>query len=94
MERYRELRTRVVATGGLLHASVEELRDLEGAGKLGTHVRADIERHLDRVGLKVLEGRIPNDQRAMVWLISPDTTYGSIIWDAVVEMRAAQRRAA
>jgi hypothetical protein len=94
MYTYRVLSERVDAVGGLMHASVEDLRDLEGAGKLGTHVRGDIERHLSNAGLRMLEGRIPNDQRAKVWLVSPETTYGSIILDAVVEMRATCRSAA
>ena len=87
MTGYRQLAERVAAAGGLMHVSVEELRDLEGAGKLGTHVRESIERNLSRVELKLLERRIPNDQRELVWLIAPQTDYGWIIWEAVIEIR-------
>ena len=66
MTGYRQLAERVAAAGGLMHVSVEELRDLEGAGKLGTHVRESIERNLAKVELKLLERRIPNDQRELV----------------------------
>lgn len=94
MSSYTALTERVVVAGGLMQVRVEELRDLEGAGKLGSIVRESIETHVSRAGLRMLERRVPNDQRATLWLVSPTTTYGGIIWEAVVEMRAANRRAA
>lgn len=90
MIEYRELKCRVIAAGGLMQVTMEELRRCEGAGKLGVLVLDAIARHLAAVGLHTLERRLPNDQRGTVWLISSETTYGELL----LEIRAELRRAA
>lgn len=94
MNTYRELDDAVIAAQGLLQVTVELLRDLEGAGKLGTHVRADIRRNLRACHLHTLERQIPNDQRAHVWLVSTKTPLGEMFWEVVQEIRRTDRRAA
>lgn len=94
MNTYRALEDRVIEAGGLLQVSVEQLRDLEGAGKLGTHVREAIRRNLQTRQLHTLEGSIPNDQRGSVWLVTTKTSWGEMLWDVVGEIRRSQRSAA
>jgi hypothetical protein len=86
MESYRTLEDRVTKAGGLLEVSMEELRDSEGAGKLGSHVRDAIARHLRQRQLSVLGGRLPNDQRAKVWLIAENSPYGMFLLELLKEM--------
>lgn len=94
MNGYHDLERRVIDAGGLLQITVEQLRDLEGAGKLGAHVRDAISRQLRLRQLHTLERSIPNDQRASVWLISPNTPWGDMLWQVVTEIRGAARSAA
>jgi hypothetical protein len=86
MESYRSLEDRVIKAGGLLEVSMEELRDAEGAGKLGSHVRDAIGRHLRQRQLFVLGGRLPNDQRARVWLIAQNSPDGQFLLELLKEM--------
>ena len=76
MLRYRNIECRVVAAGGVMQVTMEELRECEGVGKLGVHVLGAISRNLAVVGLAIFERRLPNDQRATVWLISSKTDCG------------------
>ena len=79
MTSFRELEQRVVDAGGLLQVSMEELRDMTGAGKLGTDVREQIRSELQRWGLRVLGRRIPKDQAQMVWLIATREPNGELL---------------
>lgn len=74
---FRDLRDWVAERGGLADTSMEALRDLVGAGKLGVHVRDEIATGLRRQGLSVLGGRLPSDQRGVVWLYAPGTEGGA-----------------
>ncbi len=94
MTTYRDLEDRVITAGGMLQVTVEQLRELEGAGKLGAHVRDAIRHNLHQRGLATLEGAIPNDQRATLWLISAKTQWGAMLLDVVREIRNSPRRAA
>lgn len=67
---FRELEQHVIQAGGLMETTMEVLRDLVGAGKLGVNVRDEIRRGLRKRDLVVLGGRLPGDQRNTVWLIS------------------------
>src|SRR3954471_6314821 len=64
---FDELERRAIQTGGLLEVSMETLRDMVGAGKLGAHVRDEIRRGLKRRNLVILGGKLPGEQRSTVW---------------------------
>jgi len=73
----------VIQAGGLLETSMEVLRDLVGAGKLGVNVRDEIRRSLRKRDLRVLGNRLPNDQRSPVWLMTGATEGGRQLLDCL-----------
>ena len=86
---YRQLETRGLAAGGILQVAMAELRECEGAGKLGVLVLEAIRDHLAQVDLCTYERRLPNDQRDTVMLISPKTHYGELLLEIRNELRRA-----
>ena len=80
---FDDLERRVIEAGGLLDVSMETLRDMVGAGKLGAHVRDEIRRGLKKRDLVILGGKLPGEQRSTVWLISPNTDGGRQMLDCL-----------
>ncbi len=56
---YDALRKQVEADGGLYTTTMEELREIEGAGRLGQHVRATISGKLTANGMGHLPAELP-----------------------------------
>lgn len=70
--------TRIEEAGGVLTIGMKELKDLYGAGRLGTQVRANITLALKYHRLSFL-GELPNDERDQVRLYIRGTRVGRII---------------
>lgn len=83
MYTFRHLEEQVIDAGGLLPVTMEGLRDIVGAGKLGSHVRDAISNGLRQRSLVVLGGRLPNDQRDTVWLIAKNSPGGELLLECL-----------
>jgi hypothetical protein len=59
---YEELRQTVAAEGGLHTVDMGTLRDIQGAGRLGIHVRDSITRSLESHGMGHIPGDLPSNQ--------------------------------
>jgi hypothetical protein len=69
---YDELRLRVTEEGGVFGTTAQVLRDIEGAGRLGSTVRAEISQNLAGFGLRHLPAELPQyqEQEVIVYLAS------------------------
>lgn len=63
---YDSLRDQVEADGGLYTTTMEELREIEGAGRLGQHVRSSISSSLAANGMGHLPAELPAYQESSV----------------------------
>lgn len=88
---FRRLELDVIETGGLMKTTMEVLRDLVGAGKLGVYVLDEIRRALRKSNLVVLGGHLPRDQRDTVWLISSASDEGQLLLEVLSMMRAERQ---
>ena len=61
-----ELGALVASEGGVLSCTMEELREMEGAGRLGVHVRSAISRTLAGAGLGHIPRELPTYQHQEV----------------------------
>jgi hypothetical protein len=59
---YEELRESVAVNGGLHTIEMGTLRDIQGAGRLGIHVRDAITRSLESHGMGHFPGELPANQ--------------------------------
>lgn len=66
MKNYDELRDRMEGEGGLLRATMGELRDIQGAGKLGVLIRQAISDRLAAHGMGHLPAALPSYQEEEV----------------------------
>src|SRR5256885_4159692 len=71
-ETYEELRRRVAEEGGVYGTTAQVLRDIEGAGRLGSTVRAEISQKLGAHGMRHLPEDLPQyqEQEVIVYLAS------------------------
>lgn len=77
---YDDLRDQVTDSGGLLVTTMEVLRDVHGAGKLGVHVRKAIDGKLAAHGLGHLPGgELPTYQHEEVRLFRLGTPIADTI---------------
>lgn len=76
---YDALRKQVQADGGLYATTMEELREIEGAGRLGQHVRAAISGSLGANGLGHLPEELPAYQEFDVRVYRLGTPLADII---------------
>ncbi len=69
---YEELRRLVAEEGGVLGTTAQVLRDIEGAGRLGSTVRAEISQKLEAHGLRHLPADLPQyqEQEVVVYVAS------------------------
>jgi len=65
--------------GGLAVTSMQQLRDLGNAGRLGKHVRDRISQSLKDHGLGHLPAELPNDQSAEVRIYVTASAIGQVI---------------
>lgn len=79
MSTYEDMRTQVAANGGLLVTTMEALRDVHGAGKLGIHVRKAIHDALLAQGLGHLPAELPTYQHEEVRLFRLGTPIADTI---------------
>lgn len=95
-ETWDGLKGGVDAGGGVLRVMMWDLRYLEGAGRLGVHVRASISRKLQGLGLAHLPKDLPSYQEQAAVIYKLGTPAAAVI-DAVSgggtqEAEAALRR--
>jgi hypothetical protein len=69
---YEELRRRVSEGGGVYGTTAQVLRDIEGAGRLGSMVRSEISQKLQAHGMRHLPADLPQyqEQEVIVYLAS------------------------
>ena len=79
MKNYSDLKVAVDAKAGVLTVSMATLRDIHGAGKLGTHVRAQILNDLVRHGLRADAIELPAYQHQLVRVYDPESPVGRVI---------------
>jgi hypothetical protein len=68
MDSYEELRAAVAANDGLQKTTMDTLKKIDGAGRLGVHVRTAISRTLESHGLGHLPQELPPNQEDVVRL--------------------------
>lgn len=68
MDRYEELRAAVAGNDGLQKITMDTLKKIDGAGRLGVHVRTAISRTLESHGLGHLPRELPPNQEDVVRL--------------------------
>lgn len=61
-----EIKRRVEAAGGVYTTTMDKLRDAEGAGKLGVHIRTNISKSLAGIGLGHIPIELPSNQHEQV----------------------------
>ena len=79
IQSYDALRKQVDADGGLYTSSMEQLREIEGAGRLGQHVRASISNNLAAHGLGHLPTELPSYQEFQVRVYRLGTALADVI---------------
>ena len=86
-DKFRELAAAVQNAGGLLVCTMERLRDVYEAGRLGPHVRAGISDKLAQHGLGHLPEELPSYQHEEVRVYGRGTRTGKLI-EAVLKPSA------
>lgn len=76
---YDALRAQVDADGGLYTTTMEELREIEGAGRLGQHVRNSISGSLAANGMGHLPAELPAYQESSVRVYRLGTALADVI---------------
>src|SRR3954454_5683188 len=76
---YEDLRDAVAASEGLLAISMEQLRDIHGAGRLGVHVRDAISSSLARYGLGHFPEELPSYQEQYVRIFQLGTPLADLV---------------
>jgi hypothetical protein len=76
---YQALRKSVIQNRGLYTIDMGTLRDIEGAGRLGVHVRDAITRSLESYGLGHLPGTLPANQSDEVRLYRLGSSIADIV---------------
>lgn len=78
-ERIEELRSKVESNGGILTLSMVEIREVAGARRLGSNIRADLGKALRKAGIGHNPEILPNNQFALVRLYLQDSPLPRII---------------
>jgi hypothetical protein len=86
---YEDLRDAVAANQGLLAISMEQLRDIHGAGRLGVHVRDAISGSLQRYGLGHFPEELPAYQEQDVRIYQLGTPLADLV-HAVLDPKPAR----
>jgi len=70
LKTYEDLRKQVTEDGGVYGTTAQALRDIEGAGRLGSTVRAEISQKLAAHGMRHLPADLPQyqEQEVIVYL--------------------------
>jgi len=76
---WSDIKARVEAAGGVFTTTMDTLRDAEGAGKLGVHIRTNISKSLAGIGLGHIPIELPNNQFEQVRLYKRGTAVGDLI---------------
>lgn len=76
---FAELRQLADGQRGIITVMMRDLRNLHGAGKLGTHVCAEIAGHLKGVGLAHYPSPLPESQDSQVRLYVEDSSIGRVL---------------
>lgn len=76
---YNELLSEVKASGGVLTIGMAALRNLQGAGKLGSRVIEEIEAELEKRGLRHLPEQLPTSQDDSVRVFVSGGQIGKLI---------------
>lgn len=74
-----EIKKQVEEAGGVVTLTMAALRDAEGAGKLGVHVRSNISRRLAAMGLGHVPTELPANQHERVRVYKRGTPVGDLI---------------
>jgi hypothetical protein len=84
-----DLKAEVEANGGVQSFPMSRVRDAYGAGRLGVHVRTNISKSLQGLGLGHFPSDLPDSQDATVRLFKLGSPVADLI-DAVLRPGAAQ----
>lgn len=84
-ETYEQLAEQVDLNGGVMTATMGQLRDVHGAGKLGSYVVSAIHEQLDSLGLGHAPVEMPRDQWERVLVYRKRTPVGRVV-QAVVSV--------
>lgn len=79
LKTYEALRKQVDSEGGLYTTTMEELREIEGAGRLGQHVRSAISGSLAANGMGHLPDELPAYQEYAVRVYRLGTSLADVI---------------
>jgi hypothetical protein len=79
MASWAEIKEDVEKNGNLKTVTMEQLRDAQGAAKLGVNVRADISRSLAGMGLGHVPQELPAYQHEQVRVYKNGTPIGDLI---------------
>lgn len=73
---------------GVATVTMQTLREVAGAGRLGSTVRAQIKEKINSLGLATIRDELPNTQDATVILYKADSHVGRVV-QAVVNARGS-----
>jgi len=76
---YDDLRKQVESDGGVYTTTMEELREIHGAGRLGQHVRTAISSSLSANGLGHLPTELPSYQEYLVRIYRLGTPLADVV---------------
>ena len=79
MASWAEIKNDVEKNGDVKTVTMEQLRDAQGAAKLGVNVRAEISRSLAGIGLGHVPQELPGYQHELVRLYKNGTPVGDLI---------------
>lgn len=79
VDTWNQLTEFVAANEGVVTVSMQLLREVAGAGRLGSTVRAEILEKLNAFGVGVIRDELPNTQQATVLLYTIDSRCGRVI---------------
>lgn len=88
---FDDVATVVKKRGGLVAASMGELRDLADSQRLGVHVRADISERITALGLSHSPEELPATHTTYVWIYDPESRYGQLV-DSVLNPSPASKK--
>lgn len=79
IEAWKEIKNQVEQNGGVATVAMEKLRNAHGSAKSGKHVRTEISKQLNEIGLGHIPEQLPAYQDELVRLYKRGTPVGNLI---------------